>query len=448
MNNIAKIYGSIFIAACLISVVFIVFDSDGREIKGDAIIYYRITDKILNGHGFSDAESSPDIIRPTMSREPVYPFFLSFLLFLFKKNILLIQITQALIYALTCLVIFKIYYMCFDKKIAFIGAIVFALFPTIPSYTPYLLTEVLFTFLLAVSILGLMNAFKYDSLRWFFYTGLTIGAATLCRAVLMLFFIFIILAIFLYYFRKDKKILNPKVLKASIILLLGYFLIVTPWILRNYAIFGKPSITLRGYSTTYTRAVKVNLSGKELKMYTAYCFSEYLASKLYPDHNFSSTSKGYFYQPAASRYKEFSALGLSSEEQDRKFKEETLFLIHSHPVKFIGMGFFEFFKFNSFSQVLLLNDKKLEKSFNDNYFLPVLRGFLKLLGIIMALFSFYIIISRLRFIYNWLPIACVIFYFNSVHFFLDSTGRYALPIIPYYFFFIIIGVTQLKKKYV
>ena len=84
MNNIVKIYVSIFIAACLISVVFIVFDSDGREIKADSIIYYRIADNILNGHGFSDAEKPP--YKPTMSREPVYPFFLSFLLLLFKKK--------------------------------------------------------------------------------------------------------------------------------------------------------------------------------------------------------------------------------------------------------------------------------------------------------------------------------------------------------------------------
>jgi len=273
MNNIIKIYVSIFITACLMSVIFIVFDSDSRKITSDAGAYYRIAGNILNGHGFSDAENSP--YKPTMVREPVYPFFLSFLLFLFKKNILLIQMAQALVYALTSLIVFKIYRMWFDKKIAFTGAMISALFPTIPSYVPYLQTEVLFTFLLALSILGLMNAFKYDSLRWFFYTGLMIGVAALCRAVLMLFFIFIILAIFLHYFGKDRKVLNLKVLKASIILLLGYFLIVTPWILRNYSIFGKPSIALRGYSSLYTRAVKVNLNGKELKMYTAYCFSEY-----------------------------------------------------------------------------------------------------------------------------------------------------------------------------
>jgi hypothetical protein len=198
----------------------------------------------------------------------------------------------------------------------------------------------------------------------------------------------------------------------------------------------------------YTRAVKVNLNGEELKMFAVYSFSEYLASKVYPGNNFSTTADGYFYQPIASKLREFTALGLSPEEADSKFKEEALFLVHRHPLRFISMGIFEFVKFNSFSQVLLLNNKKLEKSFNSNCFLPALRGFFKLLGIVMALFSFYVIISKFRFIHDWLPIACVIFYFNSVHFFLDSIGRYALPILPYYFFFIIIGVMQLKKRHV
>jgi len=344
--------------------------------------------------------------------------------------------------------VFKIYRICFEEKAAFIGSMLFAFFPTIPSYVPYLFTEVLFTFLLVLAVLALMKAFKYDRLYGFFYAGLWIGIATLCRATLMFFFVFAAFVVLLQYYKKDKKVLSPRALQAVFLLLLGYFLIVTPWILRNEIVFKKPSITLRGYSTVYTRAVKVNLRGEELKMYAAYSFSEYLASKLYPGHNLSSTAEGYFYQPADSKNKEYAALGLSPEESDNRFKEETLFLVHSHPVKFIGMGFFELIKFNSFSQVLLLNDKKLEKAFNENYFLPILRGVLKFLGLIIAMFSLLIILSIRRYDYNWLPALFVLLYFNSVHFFLDSIGRYALPIIPYYFFFIIIGALRLKKKYV
>lgn len=436
----------IFIASFLIALIFVCLDSDGKKIEADAGVYYMIAGNIMSGHGFS--ETVNNAYKPTMSREPVYPLFLSFLLFLFKKNILLIQIAQALLYGLICLIVFKIYRLYFDEKIAFTGSMVFAFFPAIPGYAPHLVTEILFTFLLAAAVLVLVKAFKYDRISEFFYAGLWIGIATLCRAILMLFFIFAILAIFLHYFKKDRKMLNLKALKASIILLLGYFLIVTPWVLRNYSIFGKPSITLRGYSTMYTRAVKVNLSEEELKMFAVYSFSEYLASKEYPGNNFSTTADGYFYQPIASKLMEFTALGLSPEEADTRFKEEALSLIRSHPLKFISMGIFELVKFNSFSQVLLLNNKKLEKLFNGSCFLPVLRGFLKLLGIIMALFSFYVIMSKFRFIHGWLPVSCVIFYFNSVHFFLDSIGRYALPIIPYYFFFIITGVMQLKKRHV
>jgi len=435
MNNNAKIYGSIFIIAFLAGAFFIAIDPGGREIKGDAIIYYRIADNILNGHGFSDAKESP--YKPTMSREPIYPFLISFLFFLFKKSVLSVQITQAVLYALMCLVVFRIYRMCFDEKIAFAGAIFFVFFPTIPSYVPYLFTELLFAFLLALTVLAFMEAFKYNKLRNFFYAGIGMGVATLCKAVLMFFFIFAAMAIFLYYREKSKKILSFRAVWAVLILLSGYSSVVAPWVLRNEVIFGKPAITLRGYSTMYTRAVKVNLSRKELKMYAIYCFSEHLASRVYPGNDFSSTGKGYFYQPVSSNNREFAALGLSSEEADNKFKEETLFLIQRHPIKFINMGFFELIKFNSFAQVLLLNDKKLEKYFHSSHFLSAIRGFLKALGIIMAIISFCVIASIRRYNYSWLPAICVILYFNSVHFFLDSVPRYALPIIPYYILFLI-----------
>lgn len=426
-------YFVIFIASFLLSLIFVCLDRDGREVKADARTYYTIAENIVRGNGFSDETILP--YSPTMSREPVYPLFLAFWMYFFKSSVFYIQIAQSLIYALTCVIIFKTFSMLIDTKKSFVISMIAAMFPTLPSYTPYLQTEVLFTFLLAASLLGLICSFKYNSLKWFFYSGLMIGLAALCRAILMFFFIFVIMAVLLHYFRIHRKIFSLRAVKASFVLLLGYFLIVTPWVLRNYDIFGKPSITLRAYGTMYTRAAKVNLSGREFNMYAAYCFSEYLASRLYPGYNFSSTSEGYFYQPAANKNKEHRALGLTQKEADGMFKEETLSLVRSHPVKFVFMGFFEIIKFNSFSQILLLNLKDLENAIPDKYILPAVRGLLKFLGFFIVTAAFIGMFSTYRSRHNLLILFCVIMYFNILHLFLDSIGRYAVPIIPYYIFF-------------
>ncbi len=438
-----KKYLIIFVVSILIALIFIYLDRDARKIEADAIIYYTIAENIISGHGFSDKISQPYL--PTMSREPIYPLFLSGIFYLFNKNILAVQLAQALIYALTCMIMLKIVSMLLgESKLRFIIPIVMALFPVIPSYTPYLFTEVLFTFLLALCVFSLINSLKQDSLKWYFISGILIGVAVLCKAILMLFYIFLLAAMFVYFYKKYKRIISSRLIKVSILLLFGYALVIMPWVARNYLVLGKPSITLRGYSSMYTRAVKVNLNKDELKMYGIYCFSEYLAGRLYPGYNLTSTAGGYFYKPALEKIKEYSDKGVSQEKADGMLKKEVSSLVRNQPVKFAAMGFFEIVKFNSFCQILLLNQKSLEGAITNKYILPAIRGFLKLLGFFIVITAFVGMFSKYKPRCEWIILFCVIIYFNMAYFFLDSVGRYAVPIIPYYIFFCMLW---LKGKY-
>ncbi|MDD5594880.1 MAG: glycosyltransferase family 39 protein, partial [Candidatus Omnitrophica bacterium] len=224
-------YLLIFLAAFLLSLFFIILDKDGSSIKNDATIYLGIAKNVLEGHGYSDRTIAPYL--PTMSREPVYPLFLSFLLFILKNNIFLIQVAQAVIYGFTCLIIFKILTLIIsDERTAFKIAMINALFPALPNYTAYLIAETLFACLLALTALFLVKAFKKDGLKDYLFSGIFLGLATLTRAVVVLFFAFVILIIFLESLRKYKRIFVSLILKQTLLFLFGFLIIVLPWMMR------------------------------------------------------------------------------------------------------------------------------------------------------------------------------------------------------------------------
>lgn len=424
-------YLLIFLAAFLLSLFFIILDKDGSSIKNDATIYLGIAKNVLEGHGYSDRTIAPYL--PTMSREPVYPLFLSFLLFILKNNIFLIQVAQAVIYGFTCLITFKILTLIIsDERTAFKIAMINALFPALPNYTAYLIAETLFACLLALTALFLVKAFKKDGLKDYLFSGIFLGLATLTRAVVVLFFAFVILIIFLESLRKYKRIFVSLILKQTLLFLFGFLIIVLPWMMRNSLVLGKFSISLRGFNTMYVRASKVDLSKKEMKMYALACISENLAGKYFPGINFSTTGNGYFYQAVQKKNKEYLNLKLSAEETDARFKEEVTNLIKKRPFKFIALGIFETIKFNSFGHSLLLNENYAGGLIKNSTLVSFLRGGLKIFGFLIAIFSIIgIILTRKEWL-SWVVISSLILYFNFMHFFLDSIGRYAVAIIPYY----------------
>jgi len=251
-----KEYLIIFIVAFLIASVFICLDTEGRKIQADSAIYYGIASNIVNGHGFSGSTAPPYL--PTMSREPVYPLFLSSVFYLFGRNIAVVQFMQAFIYALTCVLILKIAsILSIKNRMRFKLSLAIALLPVIPSYVPYLLTEILFTFLLALCIFCLINSMRQGKLIWYFFSGIMLGIAVLCKAVLIFLFAFILISIFVHFYRRDKKIISARLAKACILLLFGCGLVVTPWVIRNKLLLDKPAITLRGHDSVYIRAAKV-----------------------------------------------------------------------------------------------------------------------------------------------------------------------------------------------
>ena len=199
--------------------------------RSDAQHYDEIATNIVEGNGFMSQK------RLTASREPIYPLFLASIYKLCGHNYEAVHIIQSLISASLCVFIFFIAQTIFDKKIAYLACICSIIYMPFIHYEDWsgpgwLLTEVLFTFLLSVCVyLSLLYEAK-RTLITKIILGILLGVTVQTKGSLILFIPFLILWIFCLrdYLIKDK-------LKDIFLILTFFLLALTPWTLRNYFIF-------------------------------------------------------------------------------------------------------------------------------------------------------------------------------------------------------------------
>ena len=232
--NEKKILALIFIVALALRLIAVMNLPSRYQIPvADAGQYDDLAINLLAGEGFVDSNTG----LPTSWRVPLYPLFLAGIYSIFGHNYAAVRIIQCIMGALLCLVIFYIGKMLFDRKIALLSAAILA------SYQPFifhlywggpafLLSENLFTFLLALLVFSLIrNLFVQFSLKNCVIAGILIGLLTLTRPVIALFPLF--LFGLLLYKNKYSFIFT---LKKTLPLLVSFILVILPWTVRNYFI--------------------------------------------------------------------------------------------------------------------------------------------------------------------------------------------------------------------
>ena len=185
----------------------------------DTSDYVTVAESLLEGRGFPDVENPP-----------LYPLFLAGTFFLFGKSYMAVRLIQAVINSLTCVVIFYVGRMVFDKRVGFWSAFTLAFYPFHVWYTGLILTEVLYSFLIALFTLELIKAVKFVHYRAFATAGILLGVSALCRPTSLLLPLFV-LPLMLLMLRKYSV---SAVLKRLSIFIFFCLLVLTPWTVRNY----------------------------------------------------------------------------------------------------------------------------------------------------------------------------------------------------------------------
>lgn len=208
------------------------YQSDGKE-------YDFMAKSILEGKGYT-----LDGVNPYGFRPPLYTLFVALFYFIFGANPYPIIIAQIIFLMAVPLIVKQMLLIAnFDEEKSFFGALLVAIYPFGYIYAQQIITESLTTFLLSLAALLAVKIWIQDDINFkkAFLYGAFITLPALSKSQHLSMICAVVLSLILKkIFMKEFK---PKsFLKICAGLLLGAFLILAPWGIRNYYHFKKTAI--------------------------------------------------------------------------------------------------------------------------------------------------------------------------------------------------------------
>lgn len=190
-----------------------------QVLLNDASGYHRLAQKILFEHNFQQ----------DMFRTPVYPAIIAIIYAVFGVHPWIVLIIQVIASTLTILFFYRIALYFFNERTAIWSAFLFSTSSIYILHSGLLLTETFYLLFHLAAIYFFYRFLKEDKLKYVVICGVFTGIATLTRPSQQFYaFAFILLSILYYKF-------NPKkVLKLSFALLIPCYLVLLPWLIRNY----------------------------------------------------------------------------------------------------------------------------------------------------------------------------------------------------------------------
>jgi 4-amino-4-deoxy-L-arabinose transferase-like glycosyltransferase len=175
---------------------------------------------------------------PTAYRLPAYPLLLAASYAVFGDSKTPIRMLQAIADVISCLLLFSIGKKMFSEKVGLLAAAILALFPIQVLYISHLMTETIFTTILLLIVwVVVVKENESHVLAESVILGVLTGLGMMLRTTMAL----IPLVIFLCRWKSGTPV-KPNV-RSLAILAAAAFIMVSPWLVRNYAVFHRVSFT-------------------------------------------------------------------------------------------------------------------------------------------------------------------------------------------------------------
>src|SRR3989344_923483 len=252
----------------------------------DSFGYVQLAENLKNGRGFSWNEEEP--FTPNSFRTPGYPFFLLLNKILFG-NYLSALITQSLLVVVSAYILFLLAESLGNKRIGEIGAAIFLFMPFSVLVSLQFLTQTLFTFILMLAVWFWFLFLKKRRNKYFFLASFLLPILALIRPIAIFIYLPFLMSLFIHFWL-NKPVIKKKIVFYSLFLVLVFFLVLSPWMIRNYVLFGEYSLSSIGAYQLYfyeappvyafnhglSRAEAGDFLGEEIDKYTmASAFEEY-----------------------------------------------------------------------------------------------------------------------------------------------------------------------------
>ncbi len=343
-----KILFYIFIAAFLLRAIYLLFlmsvafdinvlnqDFEYGIIARSLIAGKGYSTPIIEQSGWQEPKKELNINRPTAYHLPFYPIMLA-MIYYFVKNplsILIVMCIQVVFASATCIVIYLIALKLFiNQRIAIIAGCIMILYPTSIAYVARLVPETILTFWLSLAVLYLLLLKDNPSYRNSLITGALIGVTLLTTNVVvpMIPFIFMWLLISL-------TIAWEKRFKIIMLTMITAFIIVSPWIIRNYIVFKEFPLMKTTMGLNFWLGNNPKATGT-FYLQSGEIMDSILPKVFYEGYKFSET------------------------EQDKQLYYEAMAYIKKNPVHFVRLFLKKIFYFTWFPpDNLLTKEAKLHR---------------------------------------------------------------------------------------
>jgi 4-amino-4-deoxy-L-arabinose transferase-like glycosyltransferase len=203
----------------------------------DSIGYHHRALTVFGPSGFYPPDVGIDFSRP-----PLFPIFVALVYLVAGVHPWHVLIGQALLAGGTCLLLYRAVRDSLSQRAAIFMALAFALDPSLILQSDLFLSEGLCLFFLSLALIFLRNPLETRlgprSHRALAAVGLCVGFATLTRPATQ-FIPLVLLPVF--FLVRPRPIWRP--IFASLLVGAVFLASVAPWVLRNRAAFGVPSIS-------------------------------------------------------------------------------------------------------------------------------------------------------------------------------------------------------------
>ena len=194
------------------------------------------------GHGFVNDQE-----KPTSFRAPGFPLFLAGLYLLAGQNFPLAYVSFCVLGAVTCLLTWLLAREVLEERLAFVAAVLVALYPPYVHLATTFMSENLFVPLLALGVWLVLRYLKTHTLATLAFAGLALGAATLTRPFSLLLLPIVAGVLAWSAYRAGRLRLGP-----IFVFGVAFLAVIAPWTYRNYSVHGRfVLIATNGGSTFY-----------------------------------------------------------------------------------------------------------------------------------------------------------------------------------------------------
>lgn len=349
---------------------------------------------IIEAAGWGEHKKDTGIYRPTADQLPFYPIALSVVYYLASSpfSFWIVKFLQAIFSSATCAVIYLIALRLYNNKQAAITAgFISVIYPTFILAGIRMYPETFFTFWLALTVLYLMILRDEPMVRNQLITGVLIGVTLLNSNVIVSIIPFIVVWLFLLAGGFKEKF------KRVLLVMFTAFLIVSPWLVRNYFAFNEFPLMKS------TMGLNFWLGNNPMATGTFFLPSGELMESILPN---------FFYEGFA----------LSETVQDKMLYDEALSYVKENPAGYAMLFLKRFYYFTWFpSDNLLSKEGRIYKKL-----FKLLYGFILVSGIIGVFLSIKKYFKDI-FLLSSIVVSVTLLY--SI--FIVGHMRYRMPVEPY-----------------